>query len=110
MAILVQLRTGHAQLNKHLHRIKRSPTKTCPACRREPETVHHHLFRCKAYNGLRQLIQKEHRHDARSAKFLLSNPDAFPTLFRYINGTRRFMDVTGPMKIPEVESRKHARQ
>ncbi|KIJ52020.1 hypothetical protein M422DRAFT_157091 [Sphaerobolus stellatus SS14] len=106
MAILIQLRTGHAQLNKHLHHIKRSQTNICPACRREPETVHHYLFRCKAYDNLRRMVQRKHGHEARSAKFLLANPNTFPSLFRYINGTRRFMNTTGPMKIPQVDNRK----
>ncbi|KIJ39055.1 hypothetical protein M422DRAFT_175699 [Sphaerobolus stellatus SS14] len=56
LAILVQLWTGHAQLNKHLHHIKHVQTNICPACRREPETVHHYLFRCKAYVKLRRQI------------------------------------------------------
>ncbi|KIJ27902.1 hypothetical protein M422DRAFT_190404 [Sphaerobolus stellatus SS14] len=110
MAILVQLRSGHAQLNKHLHRIKCSQTNICPACRREPETVHHFLFRCKAYDNLRRLVQRKHEHNARSAKFLLVNPDAFSMLFRYINGTKRFMNVTGPMKVPQEDNRKRARR
>lgn len=32
-SLLFQLRTGHVPLNKHLHRISKSTTFTCPACR-----------------------------------------------------------------------------
>ncbi|KIJ32976.1 hypothetical protein M422DRAFT_183858, partial [Sphaerobolus stellatus SS14] len=83
----------------------RSYTSICPACRQEPETAHHFLFRCKAYDGLRRAVQRKHRHDAQSAKFLLSNPNTYPSLFRYINGTRRFISITGPMKVPTEENR-----
>ncbi|KIJ30592.1 hypothetical protein M422DRAFT_186932, partial [Sphaerobolus stellatus SS14] len=107
---LVQLRTRYTQLNKHLHCVKRSETSLCPTCRREPETVHHFLFRCKTYDKLRRQVQLRHGHNARSAKYLLSNPDAYPALFRYINGTRRFMSVTGPLKIPQEENKKIGRR
>ncbi|KIJ53301.1 hypothetical protein M422DRAFT_83315, partial [Sphaerobolus stellatus SS14] len=92
---LIQLRTGHTQLNKHLHHAKRIQSNLCPTCRREPETIHHFLFRCKTYDKLRRQVQHRHGHNTRSVKFLLSNPDTYPALFRYINGTRRFMNVTG---------------
>ncbi|KAG2029191.1 hypothetical protein BDR03DRAFT_881577 [Suillus americanus] len=39
--LLIQLRTGHIPLNKHLHRISRSPSPTCPACEEREESVHH---------------------------------------------------------------------
>ncbi|KIJ36218.1 hypothetical protein M422DRAFT_179787, partial [Sphaerobolus stellatus SS14] len=100
------LRTGHAQLNKHLQCIKKVHTDLCLSCRREPETVHHFLFRCRTYDKLRRVVQAEHRHNARSAKYLLSNPDTYPVLFRYINGTRRFMGVTGPLKVLQKKTRK----
>ena len=38
-SILTQLRTGHAPLAKHLHRIKKTDSPICPACLQETETV-----------------------------------------------------------------------
>jgi ribonuclease HI len=38
-SILTQLRTGHAPLAKHLHRIKKADSPLCPACLQETETI-----------------------------------------------------------------------
>ncbi|RPD63611.1 hypothetical protein L227DRAFT_476283, partial [Lentinus tigrinus ALCF2SS1-6] len=45
-AALIQLRSGHAPLYKHLNRIQRAPTARCPACNVEHETVRHFLLYC----------------------------------------------------------------
>ncbi|KAG1889996.1 hypothetical protein F4604DRAFT_642162 [Suillus subluteus] len=37
--LVFQLRTGHVALNKHLHRIARTPTATCPGCQTHEETL-----------------------------------------------------------------------
>ena len=49
----VQLITGHAGLNKHLHTITKSDTEICPGCEYEEETVGHFLGQCPAYSQLR---------------------------------------------------------
>ena len=48
-SILMQLRTGHAQLNRHLYNIGATATPLCPACHRKEETVHHYLLSCLAH-------------------------------------------------------------
>ena len=47
--LLIQLRTGHAPLNKHLHDIRCTDSPVCPACEDAHETVHHYLLTCPAY-------------------------------------------------------------
>ncbi|MCP4489189.1 MAG: hypothetical protein GY820_18035 [Gammaproteobacteria bacterium] len=49
----IQLITGHAGLNKHLHTITKSDTNICPGCEYEEETVGHFLGCCPAYSWLR---------------------------------------------------------
>jgi len=50
-SLIFQLRTGHVLLNKHLHRISKSPALICPACRQKKESVHYRDFilECSAY-------------------------------------------------------------
>jgi hypothetical protein len=40
--LYMSLRTGHAPLNKYLHRIGKAESSQCPHCRQVDETVHHH--------------------------------------------------------------------
>ena len=47
-SLLTQLRMGHIPLNKHLHRLKKSPSPLCPYCLHTDESVHHFLFECQA--------------------------------------------------------------
>ena len=49
----VQLITGHAGLNHHLHKMGLVPSKTCPKCEYEDETVGHFLGQCPAFAGIR---------------------------------------------------------
>ena len=41
-SLLVQLRTGHIALNKHLSKIGKATTPTCTACGQADETVHYY--------------------------------------------------------------------
>ena len=49
----VQLITGHAGLNYHLHKMTLSDTKICPLCESADETVSHFLGQCPALARLR---------------------------------------------------------
>ncbi|XP_039303927.1 uncharacterized protein LOC113003211 [Solenopsis invicta] len=51
--IVVQILTGHGALNYNMHRLGRSDTAECRACREEEETSLHILCDCPAYAGLR---------------------------------------------------------
>ncbi|KAJ7704558.1 hypothetical protein B0H17DRAFT_1224699, partial [Mycena rosella] len=47
-AVLFQLRSQHAPLAKHLHRLNKLPSPTCPCCGVADETVDHFLHFCPA--------------------------------------------------------------
>ena len=52
-SLITQLCMAHIPLNKHLYRIKRTPTPICPACTRAKESIHHYLFDCRAHEHAR---------------------------------------------------------
>lgn len=100
-ALLIQLRTGHAPLKKHLHRIERTASPTCPACEMYPEAVDHYLLRCPAFERARQVLFIEAGRPARSIKPLLNHPKLLKPLFRYIHSTHRFHAQLGHMQLRE---------
>ena len=93
MSMLVQLRTGHVPLQKHLHRIGHADSPICPACQSSEETVHHYLMTCPAHNSHRRWLETHLRRVAKSIRVLLANPKMFPHLFRYIRDTKRFSNT-----------------
>jgi ribonuclease HI len=100
-SLLIQLRTAHIPLNKHLHRIKRSPTPVCPACNRADETVHHFLFDCRAHEHARSRLRHTLGRKSKSLTDLLGTPESMKTLMEYVARTERlkatFGDVSPPM-------------
>jgi len=94
-SFLVQLRTGHVPLQKHLHRIGKVESPVCPACRTGDGTVYHYLMVCPAYTIQRRCIVGHMRRAARSVGTLLSNPKAFPHLFKFIHDSRQFRNIAG---------------
>lgn len=99
-SILIQLRTGHAPLNAHLHRTKCAPSPKCPKCHNKDETVHHFLIECPGYDTYRRELEATIRQGARSLSNLLSNNKAFRPLFKYIHKTRRFEGTFGNLNLP----------
>ena len=97
-SIIVQLRTGHIGLNKHLARINRSDTPLCPSCKLAVESVHHFLFDCPAYRNERHTLNQALGRKASSLKFLLSDKTGVQEVLKYIGRTgrlrRNFGDVT----------------
>src|ERR1700761_4614550 len=89
LALLTQLRTGHAPLNKHLHRISRSESPLCPKCHQEDETVKHFILTCPSYERLRNTHLHTLGRGALSLKYLLTSPKALKPLFAYIASTKR---------------------
>jgi len=91
LSLLVQLRSGHVPLNKHLNRIRRAESSICPSCGMQTETVHHFLMVCPAYERQRRQLETQIGiRNARSIKTLLSHPKAIPYMFNYVYDTRRF--------------------
>ena len=98
--ILFQLRSGHAPLNKHLHRIGKSTTPISPRCKRQEETTLHFLLLCPSLETQRCVLTQKFGHRARSMSYLLSSPKAIPTVLRYIKATKRFPTILGPSNPP----------
>ncbi|EIN05380.1 hypothetical protein PUNSTDRAFT_31042, partial [Punctularia strigosozonata HHB-11173 SS5] len=92
---LVQLRTGHVPLHKHLHRIQVIESPICPTCKCEEESVLHYLLYCPTYDEQRGELQRELGRKAREPTYLLTSPHALPHLFRYIAQTGRFAKSHG---------------
>lgn len=94
----MQLRTGHAPLNKHLHTIGKADTPICPACNEHRETVMHYLVDCPAYENLRIALTDALGRAARSVAVLLGRAYAIEPLFKFIAGTRRFEESYGDLE------------
>ena len=103
VAMLIQLRTGHILLNKHLVRIGKTTSPKCPTCGRHSKTVHHFLFRCKAYKAQSKQLELALKRHGKSTKTLLARPKALPALFKYVNDTNRFQRMWGCVEMPGEE-------
>jgi len=93
LSLLTQLRTGHIPLNHHLHRISRSDTPVCPACRQQVETVHHFILTCPAHERQRGSLFRALGRGARTLRHLFTSEKALKPLFTYIAATGR-LDAT----------------
>ncbi|KAG2069407.1 hypothetical protein BDR04DRAFT_961061, partial [Suillus decipiens] len=89
-SFLFRLCTGHAPLNKHLHRIAKLPTATCQQCEEESESVQHYLFRCPAYARQRDALRMELGTKAHHVKHVLNDKGCLKSTFKYITSTNRF--------------------
>lgn len=66
----------------------------------------HYLLMCPAYEWHRRPMISEFGIDAKSIRFILTEPKALTYLFRYINATERFKPVFGPLAPPVKEPAK----
>lgn len=99
-SLYVFLRTGHAPLNFHLHRIRKSDSSSCPHCPEAEETVHHYLLTCPQYRRERHLLNTALGQDSSSISFLLTDPLATPHLVKFVNATGRMRAVLGEIPTP----------
>jgi len=95
ISVLTQLRTGHAPLNKHLHRINRSDNPNCSQCTNTPEDVEHFIFRCNKYTLQRHKLVTNIKRNAYSTRHLLSDPVTIRHTLNFVNATRRFTRIYG---------------
>ena len=87
-SIIMQLRTGHIGLNKHLHHIKCSNTLYCPNCDENTiEDTHHFLFTCSGYRHKCSILHRKLRRHSHDLSYLLPNPAATLPLLQYIHST-----------------------
>src|ERR1700733_10040780 len=96
-SILSQLRTGHAPLAKHLHRIGKIDSPLCPGCKQSDETVQHLLLHCTAHQAARQALRNSTGGREINITKLLTTPKTLPALFRYIAATGRFRNTFGDL-------------
>jgi hypothetical protein len=102
--LLIWLRTGHAPLNYHLHRIHAVESSDCAACDAAvEETVKHYLLDCPAYEQARSALRRELGvRKAGDIRFLLSDERATSPLMAYADETKRFTDALGTLVVPPV--------
>ncbi|KAJ7201171.1 hypothetical protein GGX14DRAFT_338206, partial [Mycena pura] len=92
---LLQLRTGHIPLAKHLHRIQKADSPICPNCHQADESVAHFLLHCPAYHTARNTMHHAAGPNAFVVSKLLSSPKLLPHLFRFLGRTGCFHTVHG---------------
>jgi zinc-binding in reverse transcriptase len=92
-SILLQLRTGHAPLAKHLNRIGKSDSPICPDCQQSKETVQHFLLHCTAHQAARQTLRNSTGGRDINITKLLTTPKTLLALFRYVAVTGRFRNT-----------------
>ena len=98
-SLLIQLRTAHAPLNYHLHRIAKVDSPSCPECGHPRETVAHFVLDCVAFGAARARMSYRLGPAAYSLQALLTEPTALRHLFRYIHDTRRFAASYGNLEL-----------
>ena len=98
-SVYIQLRTNHAPLNFHLHRIGKSDSPYCQHCEGKEETVHHFILDCPLYARERHTMATALRRDASSISYILMNEEATEHLMRFVNSTGRFKQTYGEISI-----------
>ncbi|KAG9220041.1 hypothetical protein CCMSSC00406_0007901 [Pleurotus cornucopiae] len=88
-SVITQLITGHAPLNKHLHRIGGVPSPMCSACGIYEETVAHYLAKCTAHRAARERLRARIGPAAMDANRALASTKHYPALLEYVARTRR---------------------
>ena len=99
-SILSQLRTGHAPLAKHLHRIGKTNSPICPACLQSEETVHHFMLHCPAHQAARQTLRNSTGSRNIDVTKIFTSPKTLCALFKYVAETGRFHNTFGDL--PEI--------
>ena len=64
-----------------------------------PETVHHYLRECPAYEEQRERLDGDAGEAATQLRTLLNAPRMMKHLFRYIHNTRRFHTTYGDLTL-----------
>ncbi|VDB85625.1 unnamed protein product [Peniophora sp. CBMAI 1063] len=87
--VLFQLRSGHAPLNAHLHRINCAPAPTCEACEEADETVNHFIYDCPARLSERRQLRKAAGKKWADRSYLLGETRGVKALMAYVRQTGR---------------------
>jgi ribonuclease HI len=104
LSLLLQLRSGHIQLNKHLHRIGKAERPKCMNCNAPSEGVEHFLLDCPTF--------EDERHDNmrtlkdRSFNTLFETRDGVKAVLGFVNNTQRLRSYFGdvsPVNLSETD-------
>ncbi|KZV95075.1 hypothetical protein EXIGLDRAFT_611043 [Exidia glandulosa HHB12029] len=90
MSTLVQLRIGHAPLNRHLHRIQCADSPRCPSCGAPSESIRHYLQYCPSYADERWRMRVRLGRKAEKLSTLLYTSRGLDALASYNAKTGRF--------------------
>ena len=108
-SLLMQLRAGHAPLNKHLHHIGCIDSPICPACEEAQETVLHLLISCPAYKQHCQILRYSLKCDGLDLHNLLSKQTSLKPLFKFLASTHHFKDTYGNITFAKEDRRRRWR-
>ena len=100
-SILSQLRTGHAPLAKHLHRIGKVDSPICPACQQYEETVQHFMLHCQAHHAARQKLRNSMGGRDVNLTKLFTMAETLRALFIYVAETGRWHSTFGDLPMLE---------
>lgn len=99
-SLILQLRTGHAPINLHLHRIGAAETAGCAECGATRESVQHFLFVCPAHQRHRARLVHQIGRNAFSLKGLLGTADNLKHTLEFIHRTGRLKTTFGTVQLP----------
>ncbi len=97
-SLLIQLRTGHAPLNHHLHRIGRATTQRCQGCGAAKETVQHFILQCPKFSLQRRAFLGPLGRNGPRLDYLMSTDEGTTRLFKYVNATQRLRQTFGNLQ------------
>ncbi|KAF9020340.1 hypothetical protein BDZ89DRAFT_958487, partial [Hymenopellis radicata] len=99
---VTQLRTGHAPLNAHFHRIGKAESSECPAFRHHKEDVAHDLLQCPAYHNYRERLRRglQRTHRGLHLSHILTEPKSIPHLIQYVADAQRFAANFTAVQLP----------
>jgi ribonuclease HI/exonuclease III len=95
---MMQVRSGHFPLNYYLHRIGKTDSKCCQACRIEPneetptESIRHFIYDCEAYSNQRRILTRTVGAGNLAIKDIMTQEKRMKALAQYITATKRFVD------------------
>jgi zinc-binding in reverse transcriptase len=105
-SVLPQLRTGHTPLAKHLHRIGKADSPTCPACQQDDETVQHLILHCQAHQAARQKLRNSTGGRDINLMKLFTTTKTLRALFTFITETWRWHSTFGDLLMLEEEQQR----
>lgn len=101
ISILTQLRTGHAPLNNHLHKIGKAENDKCQNCCNSKETVKHYLVDCPEWEDRRKALKEIDGRRSREVKHLLGDKKFIKETLKFIESTGRFKQTHGEERTNE---------